>query len=249
DVNLPWDPEGNGEDDDGDRLVDEDREILRETGDVSPKDDEDKDDLANQSPDYWSETEVEKFKWLDADMIGKPKVDYDNQYFLMDLIHHLCPAKEGETNLILVDESRHSNNDHLFKPLYKTMEITGFLTSSPYYAYPIVFSVGFLMIFAALLVRDKESWAHQFDISVLVPRKAIPNDNRLQTTKLRLALREKIRLLRGLSPEEFSSLNESTIYSSVKDPDLIELLQNQERTFSSQELQRLLEKIKKIQNI
>jgi hypothetical protein len=37
--------------------------------------------------------------------------------------------------------------------------------------------------------------------------------------------------------------------SSVKDPDLIELLQNLERIYSSQEISRLMEKIKKIQNI
>ncbi|MFO8051342.1 MAG: hypothetical protein R6V01_06550 [Thermoplasmatota archaeon] len=249
DVNLPLDPEGNGEDDDGDGLVDEDREILREAGDISRKDQEDDNDLADNAEDFWSETEVEKYWWLDESWIGEPKLDYDNKYFLMDLVHHLCPAKEGETNLILVDESRHSNDDHFFKPFYKTMEVTGFITSSPYYAYPTIFSVGFLMIFAALLVKDQESWAHNFDISVLKPRRSIPNENRLQTTKIRLALQEKIRLMRGLSPEEFSSLNESTIYSSVKDPDLIELLQNKERTFSSQELQRIMDKIKKIQKV
>jgi hypothetical protein len=82
-----------------------------------------------------------------------------------------------------------------------------------------------------------------------VPRNNIPTDNRLQSTKLRLALREKVRLLRGLSPEEFASLNERTIMSTIKDPDLIELLQNQERIYSSQEISRLMEKIKKIQNI
>lgn len=249
DVNLPWDPEGNGEDDDGDGLIDEDREILRETGDVSDKDLSDRNNLADNSPDYWSESDVEKFSWLSEDMIGKPKLDYDNQQFLLDLIHHLCPAEEGETNLILIDESRHSQPNHLLKPIYKTMEVTGFLTSSPYYAFPIILSLGFLMIFAALLVKDKESWAHNFDISLLVPRKAVPVDNRLQTTKLRLAMREKVRLSRGLSPEEFASINESTILSSIRDPELIELLQNIDRTYTAQELQRIMEKIKKIQNI
>ncbi|MGA1847960.1 MAG: hypothetical protein ACMUHB_01345 [Thermoplasmatota archaeon] len=248
DVNLPWDPEGNGEDDDGDGLIDEDREILRETGDVTPKDLSDSNDLADNSPDYWSETDVEKFPWLDEDMAGKPKLDYDNQQFLLDLVHHLCPAKEGETNLILIDESRHDTSLSA-KPYYKTMEITGLLTSSPYYAYPIVLAIGFLMIFSALLVKDKESWAHRFDISVLSPRRAVPTDNRLQTTKLRLSLREKVRLSRGLSPEEFSSLSDSTIIGSIRDPELIDLLQNTERTYTAQELQRMMEKIKKIQNI
>lgn len=249
DVNLPFDPEGNGEDDDGDGLIDEDREILRETGDVSPLDAEDKDNLANNSPDFWSDREVDTFEWLTDDMRGAPKVDYDNQYFLIDLIRHLCPAEEGETNLVLIDESRHVNDKHLLKPVYRTMQVSGFLTSSPYYAYPLVISIGFLLIFAALLIKDKENWAHQFDISVLVPRRNIPTDNRLQSTKLRLALREKVRLIRGLSPEEFASLNERTITSTIKDPDLIELLQNQERIYSGQEITRLMEKIKKIQNI
>ncbi|MBN1389860.1 MAG: hypothetical protein JXA22_04365 [Candidatus Thermoplasmatota archaeon] len=249
DVNLPWDPEGNGEDDDGDGLIDEDREILRETGDVDIKDIEDRNNLADNSPDYWSESDVEKFPWLSEEMAGRPKLDYDNQQFLLDLIHHLCPAEEGDTNLIIIDESRHSQSNHFLKPVYKTMEVTGFLTSSPYYAYPIIFSIGFLLILTALMVRDKESWAHNFDISLLVPRKAVPLDNRLQTTKLRLALKEKVRFTRGLSPEEFATLSESIILNSIRDPELIELLQNIERTYTSQELQRMMEKIKKIQNI
>lgn len=249
DVNLPMDPEGNGEDDDGDGLVDEDREILRETGDVTKKDSDDENLLADNSPDYWSESDVENYPWLTEDMIGKDKLDYDNKQFLLDMIHHLCPAKKGKTNTVLIDESRHSQPNHFLKPIYKTMEVTGFLTSSPYYAYPIIFSIGFMLIFAALLVKDKESWAHHFDISLLVPRKAVPVENRLQTTKLRLSLREKVRLTRGLSPEEFSSLNETTIMSSIKDPELIDLLQNTERTYTTQELQRMMEKIKKIQNI
>lgn len=249
DVNLPFDPEGNGEDDDNDGLIDEDREILRETGDITQEDQDDDNNLADNSPDYWSEREVDIFDWLSDDMVGEPKLDYDNKNFLLDLVQHLSPADAGETNLILIDESRHSVDKHMLKPVYRTMQVTGFLTSSPYYAYPIVISIGFLLIFAALLIKDKESWVHQFDISMLVPRKTVPTESKLQTTKLRLALREKVRLIRGLSPEEFASLNERTIMSSVKDPDLIELLQNQERIYSSQEISRLMEKIKKIQNI
>ncbi|MCK5773445.1 MAG: hypothetical protein KAH57_06615 [Thermoplasmata archaeon] len=248
DVNLPWDPIGNGEDDDGDGMIDEDREILRETGEISDRDDEDLNDLMDNTPDYWSREEV-AHPWLDDDMEGKPKYDYDNQQFLLDLIRHLCPAKQGETNLILIDESRHIEPGHLLKPIYGVMEVTGYLTSSPYYAYPIIVEIGFLMIFTALLIKDKESWAHRFDISVLSPRKQMPRDINLQTIKLRLATREKIRLKRGLSPEEFSSLNESTIMATLKDPELIELVQNKDRTYSAQEIKRLMDKIKKIQAI
>jgi len=252
DVNLPWDPIGNGEDDDGDGLIDEDREILRETGTISDEDARDRNDLMDNTGDTWSKEEV-ALPWISDDMEGEPKYDYDNFQFLMDLIHHLCPAEQGETNLILIDESRHVEPGifwgHFLKPIYGTMEITGFTTSSPYYAYPIIAFVGFFMIFSTLLVRDSESWVHRFDISTLYPRKQVPSDIKLQTTKLRLAAKEKIRLKRGLSPEEFASLNESTIMATVKDPELIELLQNKERTYTSQEIKRLMEKVKKIQAI
>jgi hypothetical protein len=90
---------------------------------------------------------------------------------------------------------------------------------------------------------------HIFDISTLYPRKVIPRDPKLQTTKLKLSLREKVRLLKGLSPEEFASLNEVTIMSSVRDPDLIELLQTEDRVYTQQEIKRMTEKIKKIQQM
>ena len=240
DVNLPFDPIGNGLDDDGDGLIDEDREIEYDqaTG-----------QLLKDTPDTWSEKEAADYSWITDDMVGRPKYDYDNQQFLLDLIRHLCPAEEGETNLILIDESRHVEPSHLLKPIYRAMEVTGFVTSSPYYAYPMILSIGFILIFAALMVRDKESWVHHFDISTLYPRKAVPTSGGIQTTKLRLALKEKIRLIRGLSPEEFASLNEKTIITSVKDPELVELLQNKDRSYSGQEIQRMMEKIKKIQSI
>jgi hypothetical protein len=55
--------------------------------------------------------------------------------------------------------------------------------------------------------------------------------------------------LKGLSPEEFASLNEVTIMSSVRDPDLIELLQTEDRVYTQQEIKRMTEKIKKIQQM
>jgi hypothetical protein len=249
DVNLPFDPRGDGLDNDLDGLIDEDKEILTETGDVSEEDLLDPDRLADKSPDFWSEAEIDDYSWLSDDLRGKPKLDYDNQQFLLDLVRHLCPAKEGVTNLVLIDESRHRDNGHFVKPVYRSMEITAYLTSNPFYSYPIVISIGIILLFVTLLIKDKESWVHIFDISSLYPRKMVPKDPKLQTTKLKLALREKVRMIKGLSPEEFSSLNEVTVMSSIRDPDLIELMQSEERLYSQQEIKRMIEKIKKIQSM
>jgi hypothetical protein len=112
-----------------------------------------------------------------------------------------------------------------------------------------VISIGVILLFVTLLIKDKESWVHIFDISSLHPRRMVPKDPKLQTTKLKLALREKVRLIKGLSPEEFSSLNEVTIMSSIRDPDLIELIQSEERLYTQQEIKRMMEKIKKIQSM
>jgi hypothetical protein len=90
---------------------------------------------------------------------------------------------------------------------------------------------------------------HVFDISVLAPRRVIPKDPKLQTTKLKLAIKEKVRLIKGLSPEEFATLNEVTIMSSIRDPDLIELIQSEERVYTQQEIARMIEKIRKIQSM
>jgi len=250
DVNLPFDPRGDARDNDGDGLIDEDREILEETGeDVTQDDREDLNNLADNSPDYWSEKEVQDYPWLTDDMVGRDKLDYDNQRFLLDLVRHLCPAEQGETNLILIDESRHRETGHFIKPVYRSMELTAYLTSNPFYAYPIVMSIGILMLFVTLLIKDKENWVHLFDISTLHPRGQIPRDPKLQTTKLKIALKEKVRLVKGLSPEEFASLNEVTVMSSIRDPDLIELMQTEDRVYTQQDIKRMMEKIKKIQSM
>ncbi|MDG6224842.1 MAG: hypothetical protein QCI82_04930 [Candidatus Thermoplasmatota archaeon] len=249
DVNLPFDPIGNGRDDDGDGLIDEDREILQETGDISPEDQEDANNLADNSPDYWSEAEADMYDWITDDMVGKDKYDYHNSRWLLDMVRKLCPAEEGETNLVLIDESRHRDPGHFIKPVYRSMELTAYLTSNPFYAYPIVISIGFILMFVTLLIQDKENWMHVFDISVLSPRRVMPKDPKLQTTKLKLAIKEKVRLIKGLSPEEFATLNEVTIMSAIRDPDLIELIQSEERSYTQQEIARMIEKIRKIQSM
>jgi hypothetical protein len=249
DVNLPFDPVGNGRDDDGDGLIDEDREILQETGEISSEDQEDANNLADNSPDYWSEAEADMYDWISEDMVGKDKKDYHNSRWLLDMVRKLCPAAEGETNLVLIDESRHRDPGHFIKPVYRSMELTAYLTSNPFYAYPIVLSIGIILLFVTLLIKDKENWMHVFDISVLAPRRVIPKDPKLQTTKLKLAIKEKVRLIKGLSPEEFATLNEVTIMSSIRDPDLIELIQSEERVYTQQEIARMIEKIRKIQSM
>ncbi|MCD6383706.1 MAG: hypothetical protein J7L88_04520 [Thermoplasmata archaeon] len=244
DVSYPEDYKGDGVDNDGDGLIDEDREIAFEPSQPSVEDKKDPDNLANNAPDYWSDNRPDLF----GRRKGDPIYDYDNWRFLLTLIYHLLtPEKEGETLTVLVDESRHFVSSPMLKPVYSTLGKTAFATSDPYVAGSVVGFLTLVFVGIALALREKESWIHKFDISVLHPRRNLPRDSKVQTMRLRLALQEKIRLVKGLSPEEFASLNKSVILSAIRDPELQELLREENKVYSPEDMERLMEKIKKIQ--
>jgi len=148
---------------------------------------------------------------------------------------------------VLIDESKHFVSSPPLKTVYGTLGRTAFITSDPYLAGSLI---GFLtMLFVAITyaLREKESWVHRFNITELHQRRNLPRDARVQTMRLRLALQEKIRLVKGLSTEEFASLNKSVILSAIRDPELQELLREENKVYSPEDMERLMEKIKKIQ--
>ena len=242
DVCYPEDPTGNGRDDDGDGLIDEDREIASEAGTISKEDEEDPNNIVDNTPDVWTIDRPDLF----GRKRGDPMYDYDNWRFLLTLIYHLVPPTEGETVTVLIDESKHFVSSPPLKTVYGTLGKTAFVTSDPYLAASVI---GFLtMLFVAITyaLREKESWIHRFNITELHPRRNLPRDARVQTMRLRLALQEKIRLVKGLSTEEFASLNKSVILSAIRDPELQELLRDENKVYSPEDMERLMEKIKKI---
>ncbi|HDD60376.1 MAG: hypothetical protein J7K08_02075 [Thermoplasmata archaeon] len=246
DVTYPEDPTGDGKDNDGDGLIDEDREIASEVGGegtISKADEEDPNTIVDNTPDYWTIDRPDLY----GRKMGDPLYDYDNWRFLLTLIYHMVPPIEGETVTVLIDESKHFVSSPPLKTVYGTLGRTAFITSDPYLAGSLI---GFLtMLFVAITyaLREKESWIHRFNITELHQRRNLPRDARVQTMRLRLALQEKIRLVKGLSTEEFASLNKSVILSAIRDPELQELLREENKVYSPEDMERLMEKIKKIQ--
>lgn len=256
DVRKPYRNVGNGIDDDLDGLIDEDREIAAETG-ISDNDLEKKDKNLvrdNTGGDYiipgnLTSMEIAKQKYpssmLDrderTDEIIIKAYDYDNAMFIEQLIYHLMP----DGGIIIFDESRHEQSTEGLVPVYKGLSRLTWITSSPWLSISITVSAAIILAFAVMVIREKENWVHRFNITQLSSRKNLPVTPQAQASALRRSLLEKIRLTRGLSPEEFEGLDNTKILVSVKDPELRQLITNESMTYPSQKVSELTDKIKR----
>jgi hypothetical protein len=165
--------------------------------------------------------------------------DYDNARFFQELIYYLLP-KGG---VIIFDESRHAQTDSFMVPVYATLNTVVFLTSDPIYASSLILVTIFILILAVIITRDKEIWIHRFDTSKFKGRKSLPESRRDKARILRKAVLEKVRLGRSLSPDEFGQLSPKVVDSFIRDQALIELVRNQAREYTDQELNMISEKI------
>jgi hypothetical protein len=165
--------------------------------------------------------------------------DYDNARFFQELIYYLLP-KGG---VIIFDESRHAQTDSFMVPVYATLNTVVFLTSDPIYASSLILVTIFILILAVIITRDKEIWIHRFDTSKFKGRKSLPESRRDKARILRKAVLEKVRLGRSLSPDEFGQLSPKVVDSFIRDQALIELVRNEAREYTDQELNMISEKI------
>jgi hypothetical protein len=60
---------------------------------------------------------------------------------------------------------------------------------------------------------------------------------------LRKSILEKVRLGRSLAPDEFQQLSPKVVDSFIRDPQLIDLVRNEGKEFTEQELAALTQKI------
>ncbi|UCH88753.1 MAG: hypothetical protein JSV49_10985 [Thermoplasmata archaeon] len=204
-----------GKDNDGDGIIDEKYEI-----------EEDKYDLENDGNNIQDNT---------PDGLK----DYDNAMFFMQLIYYFLP--DGGT--VIFDESRHAQMEAFMVPVYATINTVVFLTSDPVYATSLILVTIFVLILAVIITRDKENWVHKFDTSKFKGRKTVPETRRDKARILRKATLEKIRLGRSLSPDEFAQLSPKVVDSFIRDPQLIELVRNEGKDYSENELVALSQKI------
>jgi hypothetical protein len=167
--------------------------------------------------------------------------DYDNAMFARALIYYLLP----QGGYVLFDEGRHGLDNPYLVPVYKTLDILVFLTSDPFWIVALMVIIGFILVMVIVITRDKESWIHKFNVSEFKGRVDLPIARNLQLTRIRRAMLEKARMSKGLSPEEFKEVRPDQLARIIGDPQLIELVQNLNRTYTREELQMLTERIRR----
>ena len=257
DVHKPYNSIGNGIDDDMDGYIDEDRELAGETG-VGDNDAEKKDRnlvLDRTGGDYVpipgniTDMNSAKMKYpasmLTKDVNGNivfRAYDYDNAVFLENLVFYLMP--KGGT--VIFDESRHEQSSEFLVPVYKSLSRVTWLTSTAWLSATITLSAAIILAFAVMVIKEKENWVHIFNITLLSSRKNLPVNNTMQSKALRRALLEKVRIQRGLAPDEFKDLNETAIMASIKDPELRELVTNANAIYPSDKISALSERIRRL---
>lgn len=195
----------------------------------SPKDVQDVDDVADNTPDN--------------------RTDYDNRIFMQDLIFYLFydtmePGEEADI-LVLIDDSRHEEDAVWLGPTYSTLKVTSVMTSQ--YCY-IGFGALFLFLgltFTVLLSGGQEQWVHEFNVRTFKRRGTLPRSNDLKKARLRRAVLEKVRMDRGLSPEEFREVDPRDIDRLIGNPQLIQLVRDDKTSYSEEEIKRLVEIINK----
>jgi hypothetical protein len=197
----------------------------------------------------WDNAPVEKVSTDDDDdsnnLVDKTsdgELDYDNKIFLRRLIEYLLP----NGGLIIFDESRHAQDDPFLIPVYSTLYALAYITSDPFYGTALVMVFTFILIFLVLIIRDKESWVHNHNITIFKGRKAVPTNTSAQVARLRHAITERVRMNRGLSAEEFQQLGPKAAESMINDPYLLDVLKNEGRAYSETEMKNIMDRVRKL---
>ncbi len=172
---------------------------------------------------------------------GEEKRKYDNLAFAKALVVHLLP----EGGKVVFDESRHSQ-DALLTPLAGTLWSLSVITTNPWYSGGMILAISLLGILAYVVTRGKESWIHIFDVDIPSVRETIPHSTELKRIRLKHLLLEKVRIRRGMSPDEFSTLSQGEIYQMIPNPRLAELLKRDDKTYTDEELLQLTNLVKQL---
>lgn len=167
------------------------------------------------------------------------ELDYDNRKFGRHLIRYILP-KGGQ---VYFDESRHFVENDFLIPIYASIQTITFLTSDPWYSTAMIIIFVLLLSFVVAVVRKKENWIHRHNINILNPRRTMPTTRTDQMERIRWAILNKARMVKGLSPEEFKELSPTAVNDIIHDPQLIELVRNPNQTFTEEEFKILMDKV------
>lgn len=184
-----------------------------------------------------------------ADNTNDTEPDYDNKIFMEDLIYYLFYDKYDSGDdveiVILIDDSRHGEDAIWLRPMYGSLRVTSVLTSQ--LCYVLVSSI-FLFLglgLVILLSRGQEGWVHEFNVRTFKKRPVVPLGIALKKSRLKRAVLEKVRMDRGLSPEEFREVDPRDVDRLIGNPQLIQLVRDDKITYTPEDIGRLLEIINK----
>ena len=144
---------------------------------------------------------------------------------------------------IVFDESRHVTGV-VSAPFVETMGTVVLLTSNEFLKWLVVLNVGLLLLVAMMVVPERENWRHVFDLTRFNqrPNKLDPSGYR---KRVQQALFTKIRVQNDLTRDEMASKPPPEIQALIGDPRLVELAYSQSRTYSPQELRKLMQAIRR----
>jgi len=144
---------------------------------------------------------------------------------------------------VVFDESRHVTGV-VSAPFVETMGTIVLLTSNEFLKWLVVLNVGLLLLVAMMVVPEKENWRHVFDLTKFNHR---PNklDPKTYRKRVQQALFTKIRVHNDLTRDQMAAKPPPEVQAMIGDPRLVELAYSQSRTYSPQELRKLMQAIRR----
>ena len=155
-----------------------------------------------------------------------------------------APIKSDKGNFqIVFDESRHVTGV-VSAPFVETMGTVVLLTSNEFLKWLVVLNVGLLLLVAMMVAPEKENWRHVFDLTKFNqrPEKLDPTSYR---NRVRSALLSKVRIHHDLTRDEMAQTPPLEVQAMIGDPRLVELAYSQSRTYTPQELRKLMQAIRR----
>jgi hypothetical protein len=165
----------------------------------------------------------------------------NNKKFIRDLIVNRLLPNGGK---IIMDESRHEQNKYL-KPVYSTIEAITILTSNPRELILLLAGMTMILLMVIFRAKDKDNWVHVYDIASIRRRADLPDSRREIRDRMKSVVMRKLRMLHSLTNEELQAMTQTQLASMVKDHDINELLLNDQREFTNEELAMMTDKLRR----
>ena len=189
----------------------------------------------------WMQEIHENNHWLGNEIYFNLLIDSMMEHDNLDLSGEI---RNDRSNFqVVFDESRHITGV-VSAPFVESMGTVVLLTSNNFLKWLVVLNVGLLLLVAMMVVPQKENWRHVFDLTKFNqrPDKLNPSTYRL---RVKQALITKIRVHHDLTRDQMASKQPSEVQAMIGDPRLVELVYSESKTYSPQELRKMMQAIRR----